>query len=86
MAEVFDDASPGWMYETVYTDVESPLVFGGYFGTSSLPLFFPILYLLSISRDRDIRPKKTVLTITCLTDIYYDHWVAQVWNVKNPLS
>jgi hypothetical protein len=62
MAQVFDNASPGWMYETVYTDVESPLVFGGYYGTSSLPLFFPILYLRSISY-RDIRPKKTVLTI-----------------------
>ena len=40
MAQVFDNASPGWMYETVYTDVESPLVFGGYYGTSSRPLPF----------------------------------------------
>lgn len=48
MAQVFDNASPGWMYETVYTDVESPLVFGGYYGTSSLPLtfFLPAVYLV----------------------------------------
>ncbi|KAE9372344.1 hypothetical protein N431DRAFT_545029 [Stipitochalara longipes BDJ] len=42
--QIFNDAPISWMYETVYTDSSSPLVFSGTY------------------------------------DIYYDHWVAQIWN------
>ncbi|KAN0110495.1 hypothetical protein V8E51_006882 [Hyaloscypha variabilis] len=44
MNQVFDDAPLSWMYETAYTDSNSPLVFSGAY------------------------------------DIYYDIWVAQIWN------
>jgi hypothetical protein len=46
MTQVFDDAPLSWMYETVYTDSNSPLVFSGAY------------------------------------DIYYDIWVAQIWNAR----
>jgi hypothetical protein len=44
LVQIFNNAPPGWMYETVYTDSDCPLIFDGAY------------------------------------DIYYDHWVAQIWN------
>lgn len=59
ITHIFDDAPPGWMYETVYIDdIDSPLVFGGSYGKVPFSYLLPIFPPTSISELETSQAKK----------------------------